>query len=134
MDVKTLSKKIRDATPFINHLDVEITRGADQEFAEIQMPLKPEFTQHLGHAHGGIVGSLADICANLACKLPTVTLEYKINFLNAAEGQKLIARGKPIKEGSRFIIVQSEVFVENDGNETLVASCLATLVPSKKKT
>lgn len=132
MDVKELSRKIREVTPFINLLDVEITKGAGEDYAEIQMPMKPQFTQHLGHAHGGVVGSLADIGANLACKKPTVTLEYKINFLKPAAGEMLIARSKPVREGSRFIIVQSEVFVLNNGEEILVATCLATLVPSEK--
>ncbi|MDX1693650.1 MAG: PaaI family thioesterase [Ketobacteraceae bacterium] len=132
MDARELSRKIRDVTPFINHLDVEITRGAGKEYAEIIMPMKPEFTQHLGHAHGGVVGSLADIAANLACKYPTVTLDYKINFLKAAKGQHLIARSWPVREDSGFIVVQSEVFASDNGRESLVATCLATLVPSSK--
>lgn len=132
MEVTALSQKIREVTPFIDHLDIEITRGAGDDYAEIQMPLKSEFTQHLGHAHGGVVGALADIAANLACKLPTVTVEYKVNFLKAAKGQMLIARSKPIREGSQLIVVQSDVFAVDDGQETQVATCLATLIPSKK--
>ena len=133
MDINALSKKIREVTPFIDHLDIEVTRGANEEYAEIRMPMKREFTQHLGHAHGGVVGALADIAANLACKLPTVTLEYKINFLKAAKGHTLVARSRTLREGSRFIVVQSEVIALDDEAETLVATCLATLVPSKKE-
>jgi len=133
VDIKALSRKIREVTPFIDHLDIEVTRGANEEYAEIRMPMKPEFTQHLGHAHGGVVGALADIAANLACKLPTVTLEYKINFLKAARGDTLIARSKTIREGSRFIVVQSDVMVLDGETESLVATCLATLVPSRKE-
>lgn len=132
MDIEELSEKIRNATPFIKLLDVEITKGAGDSFSEIKMPLRPEFTQHLGHAHGGVVGTLADIAANLACKQPTVTVEYKINFLKAADGNWLIARSTPLKEGASLIIVQSDVFALKDGNEYKVATCLATLMPSKK--
>ncbi|MCG8670466.1 MAG: PaaI family thioesterase [Pseudomonadales bacterium] len=132
MDIKKLSEKIREATPFIKHLDVEITQGAGSEYTEIRMPLKPEFTQHLGHAHGGVVGTLADIAANLACKQPTVTVEYKINFLKAAAGNELVARSHPVKEGSTLIIVQSDVFAVENAQETKVATCLATLIPSAK--
>lgn len=131
MDIQELSRKIRNATPFINHLDIEITKGADDEFTELTMPLRSEFTQHLGHAHGGIIGTLADIAANLACKKPTVTLEYKINFLSAADGEMLIARSKPIREGRSFIVVSCDVFSVKQGVEKKVATSLATVVPSQ---
>ena len=81
MDVDALSQKIREVTPFIAHLDIQVTRRADEDYTEIQMPIKPEFSQHLGHAHGGVIGAMADIAANLSSKQPTVTVEYKINFL-----------------------------------------------------
>ena len=132
MDVSELSRRIRAVTPFIDLLDVEVTRGAGNDYAEIRMPLKPEFTQHLGHAHGGVIGAMADIAANLACKRPTVTLEYKINFLTAAGGDTLIARSRIEREGTRFIIVNSEVFSTTGNEEIRVATCLATLVPSQK--
>lgn len=131
MDIQELSQKIRKATPFIDHLDIEITRGAEDEFTELRMPIRPEFTQHLGYAHGGIIGTLADVAANLACKKPTVTLEYKISFLSAADGESLVARSKPIREGRSFIVVSCEVFSVKQGVEKKVAVSIATVVPSQ---
>ena len=132
MDVKELSERIREATPFIKHLGVEITRGAGGEYAELRMPMRDELTQNLGHAHGGVIGSLADMAANLACKQPTVTVEYKINFLAAAKGDELVARSRILKEGSKLIIVESRVYTANTGTaETLVAVCQGTLIPVK---
>ena len=86
----------------------------------------------MGHAHGGVIGALADIAANLVCKSPTVTLEYKINFLKPAAGEMLIARSSLLQEGFRAIIAQSEVFTLTKGKEIKVAICLATLTRSQR--
>jgi uncharacterized protein (TIGR00369 family) len=52
-----------------------------------------------------------------------ITIEFKINFLQAAKGETLRAEGKVLKAGKRIVIAESEVF---DG-ETLVAKCVETL-------
>lgn len=132
MDVDALSQKIREVTPFIAHLDIQVTRGADEDYTEIQMPIKPEFSQHLGHAHGGVIGAMADIAANLNSKQPMVTVEYKINFLRPAQGDKLIARSRRIREGSRFTVAQAEVYAVQKQQEVLLATCLATPVLAAK--
>lgn len=97
--------------------------------ASIDMPIKPEFTQTQGHAHGGAVGTLADVAVNLAHKQATVTVEYKINFLNPAQGQRLRADARVKKAGKKLIVAEADVFAINGDDEKLVASCLATLMP-----
>ncbi len=130
MNAEQLTRKIREAIPFIEHLDISIHKGADHEHTEISMPIKPEFTQHLGHAHGGVIGTLADIAANLATKRPTVTLEYKINFLAPADGDTLIARSQVVREGRSTVVVECDVYSVSQGTEKRIACCLATVMPS----
>lgn len=133
MDPKELTARIHQATPFIKLLNIEVTKADGDGYVEMTMPIKPEFTQNHGFAHGGAVGTLADFAANLAVKEPTITVEYKINFFAPAVGDSLLAKAKVIRQGSKLAVVQSDVFAINGDEQKHVATCLATLIPSTKK-
>lgn len=133
MTPEELTQRIQKATPFIQLLGIEITRADGDGEVEMIMPIKPEFTQNLGHAHGGAVGTLADFACNLAIKDPTVTVEYKINFFAPAAGQSLRAVATTIKSGRKVAVAQADVYAVDNGEEKHVATCLATLIPSPKK-
>lgn len=132
MDVKELSRRVQDATPFIKLLGIEVTRADGDGYAEMRMPVRPEMAMHTGEVHGGVVGTLADVAANMAYKRPSYTVEYKINFLAVADGDELISRSRVVKSGKTLIIAQSDVFSVKGGEEKHVATCLATLVPSPR--
>jgi uncharacterized protein (TIGR00369 family) len=126
-----LTRRIRQATPFIDLLGVEVVSAGDDQ-AVMRLPMRPELTQDVGFAHGGVVGALADLTANMAWRPPSLTVEYKINFLRGAQGKALIARARLLRKGSTVTVSQSEVYgVDDDGNETLAAVCIATLAPYK---
>ena len=57
-----------------------------------------------------------------------LTVEYKVNFLSPAEGEKLIARGRVLKPGRTLMVCLGEVHSEKDGKEKLVATMLATMI------
>ncbi len=57
-----------------------------------------------------------------------LTTEYKINFVAAARGERLIARGRVIKPGRRLTITTAEAFCRRDGAEHLCAVLLQTLI------
>ena len=128
-----LTARIQQATPFIKLLGIEITKADGDGTVEMTMPIKSEFTQNLGHAHGGAVGTLADFACNLAIKDPTVTVEYKINFFAPADGEMLLARAETIRSGKKLAVAQADVYAIKAGEEKHVATCLATLIPSAKK-
>ena len=130
MEVKKLTTLIQNATPFIKLLDIKILKADGDGYVELEMPIKPEFTQDLGHAHGGAIGTLADFAANLAIRQPTVTVEYKINFIAPGAGDKLFATAETIKHGRQLSIVQSNIYAVADEKRTLVATCIATLIPA----
>jgi uncharacterized protein (TIGR00369 family) len=126
-----LTRRIRQATPFLETLGVEVVSAGDDQ-AEIRLPMRKELTQDVGFAHGGVVGALADLTANMAWRPPSLTIEYKINFLRGAKGKELICRARLLRKGSTVTISQAEVFgVDDDGNEHLAAVCIATLAPYK---
>ena len=57
-----------------------------------------------------------------------LTAEYKINMLNPAHGEKLVARARVIKPGKTLVITQCDVFAVKDGKESLCATMLQTLM------
>ena len=101
---------------------------------EIHLPLKPEITQQHGYIHGGVVGMIADSAAGYAANTLTaadasvLTVEYKLNLVAPADGQRLIARGEVIKSGRTLIITRAEVFALRDEQSTLCAVMQQTIM------
>lgn len=101
---------------------------------DIEVPFRPDLAQQHGYFHGGIVGMVADSAAGYAAfsLMPAgssvLSVEYKINFLAPAEGERLIARGRVIKPGRTLCICQVDVAVVRDGGETSCATMLQTVI------
>lgn len=108
----------------------EIGQGA----VTIELPFRPDLTQQHGFIHAGIVTMIVDTaCGYAAFSLmpPTaavLTVEYKVNFISPALGDKLIARGRVLKPGRTLMVCLGEVHAVTDGKEKLVASMLATMI------
>jgi uncharacterized protein (TIGR00369 family) len=90
--------------------------------------------QQHGFVHGGVVGMIADSAAGYAAMTLTpddasvLTVEYKINLLAPADGEKLIARGKVIRRGRTIVVTQAEVLAVDKGKETLCAVMQQTIM------
>jgi len=101
---------------------------------EIELAYREELTQQHRFIHGGIVGMLADnACGYAAFTLmpadaSVVSVEYKVNFLAPAEGERLIARARVLRPGRTLIVAEAEVVAIEDGRETHIAACLATVM------
>lgn len=101
---------------------------------EIHLPYSAAITQQHGFIHGGIVGMIADSAAGYAASTLTVadasvlTVEYKINLLAPAEGERLIARGEVVRPGRTLIITRAEVFAIRAEQWTLCAVMQQTIM------
>ena len=62
-----------------------------------------------------------------------LTLEYKVNFLAPALGEKLVARGEVLTAGRRLFVCRAEVVAVSNGEETSCAALQQTisLTPSQ---
>ena len=100
----------------------------------IELPFHEKLTQHHGFFHAGVITTIMDnACGGAALsQMPAnatvLTVEYKVNFLSPAKGDKLIARGQVLKSGRALTVCQGEVHVVLDGEEKLVATMLATMM------
>ena len=62
-----------------------------------------------------------------------LTIEFKVNFLRPAYGERLLCRSSIIREGLQVIIGESEVFDQRGDEEVLVAKALVTLMAVHKE-
>jgi uncharacterized protein (TIGR00369 family) len=101
---------------------------------EIELPYREALTQQHRFIHGGIVGMLADnACGYAAFTLmpadaSVVSVEYKVNFLAPAAGERIVARARVLRPGRTLIVAEAEVVAIENGHETQVAACLATVM------
>ena len=107
---------------------------------EIHLPHWSGVEQQHGFVHGGVVGMIADSSAGYAAmsmvpaSASVLTVEYKMNLLAPADGEKLIARGKVVRPGRTLIVTQAEVFAVKDGEEKLCALMQQTIMVMHGKT
>ena len=101
---------------------------------EIEMPYRADFTQQNGFVHGGIVTAIVDsACGYAALSLSApetavLTVEYKVNFLAPAKGDRLLARGEVGRQGSTVTVCKGDVVAYDGGDEKVVASMLTTMM------
>lgn len=90
--------------------------------------------QQHGFVHGGVVGMIADSAGGYAAMTvvpadaSVLTVEYKLNLVAPADGEKLIARAEVVRPGRTLIVTKAEVFAVKDGRETLCALMQQTIM------
>ena len=101
---------------------------------EIHVPHWSGIEQQHGFVHGGVVGMIADSSAGYAAmtlapaSASVLTVEYKLNLVAPADGEKLVARGQVVRPGRTLVITRAEVFAIKDGKETLCALMQQTIM------
>jgi uncharacterized protein (TIGR00369 family) len=100
----------------------------------IELPVRDDLTQQHGFVHGGVVGMIADSAGGYAAftlmpaDASVLTVEYKINMLAPARGERLVARGEVLKPGRTLSIVRADVYALDGGRETLIAAMQQSLM------
>lgn len=103
-------------------------------FCELVLARRADLTQQHGFVHGGIVGMIADSAAGYAAfslfpaDATVLTVEYKMNLMAPADGDRLIARGQVTRHGRTLTIVGFDVFAEKSGQMLHCATGLSTLM------
>jgi uncharacterized protein (TIGR00369 family) len=114
-------------------LGAEMTQVLPGE-VEIAMPFHANLTQQHGFLHAGVITTIVDsACGYAALTLMpadtgVLTVEYKVNFVAPAAGERFIARGRVTKPGRTLTICTGDVFALRDGEERHVATMLTTMM------
>ena len=95
---------------------------------------RPETSQQHGYVHAGILATLADSAGGYAgyTLFPedssVLTVEYKLNLLAPAQGERIVAEGFVVKPGRTLAITRGEIHAESGETRTLVAIMQQTLM------
>lgn len=103
--------------------------------AEIEFPFHPELTQQHGYLHAGVVTAVVDTACGVAAfsLMPAgaavLSVEYKVNLLAPARGERFRARGRVLRPGRTLTICSGDVVaLDAGGGETPIATMLATMM------
>ena len=107
-------------------------------WCESELAVEERHLQQDGFVHAGVQATIADHTAGGAAGTlakpgeMVLTVEFKINLLRPAVGERLRCRATVLKPGRTIVVAESEVFASRDGAEKLTAKATVTLalVPS----
>ena len=114
-------------------IGARLTRVAPGE-VEIELPFREDLTQQHGYLHAGVVTTVVDSACGYAAMSLTppgaevLSVEFKINLLSPATGERLFARAGVKRAGRNITVCVGDAFVVNAGREKLVATMLATMM------
>ena len=101
---------------------------------ELEFPYQSNLTQQHGFIHAGIVSTVLDTaCGYAAFSLmpedaAVLTIEFKINFLSPAKGERFRAVAKVKKPGKNITVTEGELFSYLDGEQKIVATMVGTIM------
>jgi uncharacterized protein (TIGR00369 family) len=101
---------------------------------EISLPFLPELSQQHGFFHAGVISTIADSAGGYAGftlfppEAGILTVEFKINLMAPADGERAIAVGDVIRSGRTLTVCRIEAFVEKGGRRTHCATGTQTLM------
>ena len=115
-------------------MGAELTR-VDPGVVEITLPYRADLAQQHGFLHAGIVTTIADsACGYAAFSLmpagsEVLSVEFKVNLLRPARGEKFVARAEVIKAGRTLTVVRADVCgINGSGASELVATMQGTMI------
>ena len=137
---ENFAQKVRDsfaAQTVMKVIGAEMTR-AEAGAVDIRLPYREDLTQQNGFVHAGIITTIADsACGYAAFSLmpkgaDVLSVEFKVNLLSPAIGEKFLAEGRVLRAGKTLTIVQGNVFALSNNQSKHVATMLATVMCLQK--
>ena len=128
-----LTRSTRAAIPYADTLGIELLAASPDEVLG-RLAWEERLTTAAGILHGGVLMGLADAvgayCAFL--NLPegsaaTATIESKTNSFAAVRSGWVEARSRPLHRGSRTIVVETDLFNEQNRHVARVTQTQAVL-------
>ncbi len=121
-----------DTLTLMRTIGARLQRVAPGE-VEIDLPFRDELTQHHGYLAGAALTAIVDVACGYAAMtlmLPdtsVLTIEYKVNFLAPAQGERMLARARVVRPGRTVTVCSGDVIAIAGENEKVVATMLATM-------
>ena len=122
-----------DAQTVMHTLNATLSR-VDPGEVEIELPYQASLTQQDGFLHAGISSTILDSACGYAAfslmpaEARVLTIEFKINLLAPADGERFRASGRVRKTGRSVSVAEGELHALQKGAERLVATMVGTLM------
>ncbi|WP_420404152.1 PaaI family thioesterase [Nisaea sp.] len=100
----------------------------------LEMAHSDALTQQHGFVHAGIVSTALDSACGYAAfslmpaEAAVLTVEFKINLLNPADGERFRFQAEVVKPGRTLTICEARAHALKGGTEKLVATMTGTLM------
>jgi len=101
---------------------------------DVVLPFRDDLTQQDGFLHAGIVAAVADTACGYAAHtlMPAaarvLSIEFKLNLLAPAVGERLEARARVIRAGRTVTVCQADVLAITGKTEKLIATMMGTMM------
>ncbi|MDH0372385.1 PaaI family thioesterase [Comamonas aquatica] len=101
---------------------------------DISFDWAPGLTQQHGFIHAGMLSAALDSACGYAgfSLMPedagVLTIEFKINLLAPAKGQRFRCEGRVLKPGRTIVLAEGQAFAIDGGQEKLCATMHCTLM------
>ena len=101
---------------------------------DIELPWAPGLTQQHGFLHAGMVATALDSACGYAGftlmgqDAAVLTIEFKINLLAPAKGERFRVEGRVIKPGRTITVCEGRAFAIENHQERLIATMGCTLM------
>jgi uncharacterized protein (TIGR00369 family) len=129
--------RVRDSfakQTFMATLGATLARVAPGEVT-IVLPVQEALAQQHGSVHAGALASVLDSASGYAALslMPAgaavVSVEFKVNLLEPATGERIEARGRVVRSGRTLSVCTAEAWaIDAAGKERLVATLQGTMM------
>jgi uncharacterized protein (TIGR00369 family) len=100
---------------------------------DLEFPFAERLTQQHGFLHAGVVAAAVDSACGYAAysaaetESDVLTVEFKLNLLEPATGERFVARGRVVRAGKRLTVCHGEVVSLAGDEERLIATSTTTM-------
>jgi uncharacterized protein (TIGR00369 family) len=134
--VEELVERVRAAVaqqPFMTTLGVTVAHAAAGE-VDLELPFDAGLAQQHGFLHAGAVAAVFDsACGHAAWaaadgEADVLTVEYKVDLLEPAVGERVLCQGRVLRRGGRLTVCRGEAYA----HERLVATSTTTMAVRRR--
>ena len=118
---------------FMATIGARLARVAPGE-VDIELDVRDDLVQQHGFLHAGVLASAADsACGYAALSLmppgaAVLSVEFKVNLLAPAAGDRIVARGRVIRSGKTITVCWGDVTAYAGDTERTVATLVGTMM------